>query len=472
MKKLVSFYLCLTLFFSFFSCVDENENNNNGKPTNDDRIRLKVNQFIDENMSYFYLWKDLVADVKPDSKTEPKAYFSSLLYTDDHWSYITDNADAFAEELNAVGEAFGYELSFMWATAEEKTVLAIVLFVYPNSPAAEAGLKRGDIIYQVDGKELTASNYLLTYSNGQHQLSLAKIVNEQFVTDRTVTLASRKIDQNPTLIHTVIEDGEHKIGYLVYTAFVMNFQNQLEDALREFKSQGITDLILDLRYNGGGEVTSATRLCSAIAPQEVCDKRAIITYSQWNDQCQKELEALVKQEPIRYESMLYTRFMPVDYNLNLPKERVYILGTQYSASASEMVIVGLEPYMEVVLIGEKTHGKYTSMIILEPLNDKGELDKEIANWCIAPVVSKYVNVNGYTDFKGGLLPDYPVDDIPYNGIPLGDTKEPLLEKAISLITGRFTPRSVAPPTLTNAKLMLPNRPAKNNLIMNGSLQPR
>jgi C-terminal processing protease CtpA/Prc len=108
-------------------------------------------------------------------------------------------------------------------------------------------------------------------------------------------------------------------------------------------------------------------------------------------------------------------------------DRVYFLTTSGTASASELVIVGLDPYMDVIKIGEPTYGKYAGAWVMPDDAEK---------WAIIPIVSKYANANGYTDFVDGLPPDYEIDDDLIRAVPFGDTRDPMLAKAIELATGK------------------------------------
>lgn len=463
MKHLQYLLILALLAGGALSCNDDDDDKNKEEA----RLRYKVNEFIYENMRAFYLWKDYVTIPAPDKQTDPVEYFNTMRYKDEGWSMLVDNARELIEELQGEGETFGYHLTG-GTFSNSDALFAVVNFVFPGSPAAQAGLKRGSIILKIDGEGLTRENYTTLYAYGTRRLTLGKLSGNSIYEDATVTLSSRKMEQNPVLISQVINKGAHTIGYLLYTDFVENFNTQLTAALNSFRSAGVTDLVLDLRYNTGGDNAAAVLLGSAIVPKEVADGRQIFYKSQWNKEMQKELETY--SELSHY---IQTNFEPVDCNLELPSRRVYILTSPYSASASELIIIGLDPYMEVITIGETTHGKYTSMMLFSPtiqVNGEWVEDTEINNWLMAPVVAKFMNTAGFTDFADGIEPTYQADDILIPAVALGDETELLLKKAIGLITG--VSGGDAPESRTDAAVFRPQRdlrypanPLKGHLVL-------
>jgi hypothetical protein len=160
--------------------------------------------------------------------------------------------------------------------------------------------------------------------------------------------------------------------------------------------------------------------------------------------------------------------IPVNLNLN----RVFVLATGATASASEATISGLLPYMDVVTIGDATYGKYCGAALLYPMDNKGNKDVEIGNWLLSLVVYKFVNAEGYTEFKEGIPADHIVDDTGLlQGIQLGDAADPLVAKALEIMGG--TKSEAAPQTALPQNLeMLPRMPVGSskggyNILMDG-----
>jgi C-terminal processing protease CtpA/Prc len=198
------------------------------------------------------------------------------------------------------------------------------------------------------------------------------------------------------------------------------------------KNQGISQLILDLRYNPGGEVRVANYLASAIAPEAVVNSKEILVSYEYND----NLKQYFSDRQGADSPNIISRFEQNENNLNL--NEVVILTSGTTASASELVINGLKPYMDVTVIGENTFGKFYGSYVLY---DQNEPPKH--NWAIAPVVLKYANANGVTDFVNGIAPDIFLEDNLLLANRFGDENDPMLATAISYINGSITSGRIA-----------------------------
>jgi C-terminal processing protease CtpA/Prc len=209
---------------------------------------------------------------------------------------------------------------------------------------------------------------------------------------------------------------------LSYNQFISDYNDELIGIFKDFDSQGIDDLVLDLRYNPGGSIGSAILLSSMIAPANVANNQEIYSRLIWNNDI---MDYLIQEEG--EESVnLVSKFITPEVNLNL--SRVYILITKNSASASELLINCLSPYMDVILIGpENTTGKYVGSITI----DDDEADH---GWAMQPIVLKTANADGTSDYVNGFAPDHFVED-DFNA-PLGTLEEDMLAKSVELITGK------------------------------------
>ena len=399
-----------------------------GKQTAPD-LTIAVNEFIEAVMNDVYLWYSTVPSIDIRYEFDSKAYFDKLLYTDDKWSYVTDDVQKLENSFEGKETSYGWSLTF-GMFSNTKTVFALVEFVYPNTPAEKAGFKRGDMIYEMNGADITELNYMDLLNSTSLSCTFGQYSNGSILNNKTITLNALELNLDPVQFTNIIEHGGHKIGYLFYAQFIGNYNSSIDAALQYFKQNQITDLVLDLRYNPGGTTTAAQHLCSSLAPLEVVNAKSTLVKFQWNDKYQEYWVGKNNQD------QLGINFVDtVAYKMGLTK--LYILTGQGTASASELTITGLKPYMNVKTVGETTYGKYTASITLKPedfYTNPADY-KDFDNWAVQPIILKYANSQGVTDFKDGFMPDIPVDDDLLSPIQLGDKNEPLLKAAIEDITG-------------------------------------
>lgn len=378
---------------------------------------LTVNKFIYENMSTYYLWNEQMPDIDYRKQEDPEKYFDTLLYKPlDRWSFITDDYAALAASYQGVSESMGHSFELHYYSNSTSDIYGIIQFVYPNSPASEAGLQRGDFFTAIDGTDLNLSNYASLLDKKEYTLTIAKAQDGVVVPVRQVKLTAREIKENPILLCDTIKLGGKTIGYMMYKNFYDNYNDSLKTAFDWLKSAKIDELVLDLRYNNGGAISSMQYLASLIAPSIQITRKDVILKTVYN--------SILTNAYNSQGISTTTNFKDVGLNLNLKK--MYVLTGRNTASASEALIVGLKPYMSITTIGDKTHGKYTGAYLINDENGKH-------NWAIQPIVFKYSNSEGFTDFGNGLTPDITGEDGLFT--PLGDPAEMLLALAIQEITG-------------------------------------
>lgn len=431
--------LFLLAAFTFQSCQD---NDDVAVPNN-----LDINDFVWKGMNLYYLWQADVpnlSDNKFKTQTElnsflagypkPEDLFEALRVDKsiDRFSWIVDDYLELEGQLQGTTNNNGVEFGLSYKTSGSNEIIGWVRYIIPNSDASTKNIKRGDIFYAVNGTQLTDANYnaLLFGSNNDYTLNMADINGGAFTPNgKTVALTKTVLDENPILVNTVITSGSKKTGYLLYNGFYSNYDNKLNEAFGTLKSQGITDLVLDLRYNGGGSVQTATRLASMITGSFTGQ---VFSKQQWNAKIESYYAT---NNPESLKDFFVDKIGTTPINsLNMTK--IYILTSRSSASASELVINGLKPYMVVVQIGDVTVGKNVGSVTLY---DSPTFGKENRNpnhrYAMQPLVLKIVNSLGFGDYQSGLTPTFPLKESPSNLGVLGTSTEPLLNLAIAKITG-------------------------------------
>ena len=273
------------------------------------------------------------------------------------------------------------------------------------------------------------------------------------------------MQENPIYLSNVITQGSHKIGYLMYNGFYRSFNGELNNAIGNLKSQGITELVLDLRYNGGGSVLTSSYLASMITGQFTGE---LYTQEHWNEPMQKQFEA-------NNPSALITNFADVmsdDTSINhLKLDKLYVITTHSTASASELVINSLKPYITVKTIGTKTVGKYVASITVY---DSQNLGRQGANpshtYAMQPIVLEELNKLGEND-KDGFDPTVPQPEDYGNLGVLGAADEPLLKTTIDLIVsgGKFRSKAHLPSSLEKPFTGLKEMQLKHTMVVDKNL---
>lgn len=434
----------------------------------------RVSQFVYDGMSTYYLWSNEVVNKRPtEADTNPVTYFNSILNSIDTqhgWSWITDDVDGLLDGFSgALAGNYGFSPIALWADELRTRIYGVIRYVFPGSPAEIAGLKRGDIITHANGTLLNGNNYTILYESDAQVVFT--VMDQNFSATKSVTITPGNLKYDPVLFKKVYEIAGQKFGYLFYTGFVNDYNESLHRAFAEFKSAGISNLVLDLRYNLGGGVMASTYLASLIAPESAVRNKGVFTILNYNDYI-NQLYLANSYDRNEYLGSYDSKFSnPLTANLNLNK--VYIIATSSSYSASELLTHCLAPYMDVVHIGEKTGGKYTASWTIHAYDNYGGLAQNVykessltadeklklRNWAMQPIVAKYTDKNN-VDFiaTDGLIPDQPVPTQEYAPSlwkPIGDVNDYLLAKAISLITGTpvstgIKTRSAYSPVFQNA----------------------
>lgn len=408
-----------------------------------------INEFIWDGMNEIYLWMANVPDLANDrfataaekqaylqNTPEPEPFFNSLIYDPENvdiFSFFLEDYADFENQLQGTSLSNGLDFGLArYGSAEG--VFGYVRLVLPGSDADGKNIKRGDVFTEVDGRELTLSNYrsLLFGDNTSYTLAISEIINNTITpTGESVELIKTDYTEPSVNIISIIEEAGKKIGYLHYTSFTTQ-ESELNAAFLELKNEGITDLVLDLRYNGGGYATVSTSLASMITGQFTGQ---VVKKEQWNSKYQDYFES---ENPGRLVELFRTRTSGYysDEEINsLNLSSIHVIGLSGTASASESLISGLQPYIDVTLVGELTYGKYTGSTTLY---DGPGFGKEGANpdhtYAIQPIIYKFSNRDGGSP-QGGIQPNIQVSEEIGNMGVIGSRNEPLLRAAIDDIVG-------------------------------------
>jgi len=455
------FQLGLTVFYFLvlLGCSAEDEViNTSSTPSQSSPIdlengTLQISDFIWKGLNEYYYWQgkvELLSDEVAESEdsyskfissnSNPEDFFSKLKHPDDRFSYMYDNYRELENTLEGISNTTGVEFGLLYACQNCNQLIGYVKYILEGSNAEEKNIKRGDLFIGVNGTILNTSNYeTLLYGNQPSiTLNMASVENGSIVRNfkevELVKVENFKI--NPIQIAKVLDwpsvdtTPNKKIGYLMYNQFVADSGNDLNQVFQEFKSQEIVDLILDLRYNGGGSIQNCVELSSMITGQF---KNQIFAKENWNTKIEPLIINQYGKEKIinRFVSFLSDGQVINSLELN----RVFVITTSETASASELLINGLAPYIEVIHVGEQTVGKNVGSITVYDYIDTEQTINPNHNYAMQPIVFKIENSEGFVDYSSGLEPNYLIKESLENMGILGNEEEPMLKIVLGIING-------------------------------------
>ncbi len=438
------FFLYLFLFSLLFaSCFEDN----------DDNVALasEINDFVWKGMNAAYLYKQEISDLDNNRFNDSQEYasylnnynspenlFESLIYERDNidkFSLIVDNYIELEQYLSGVSLSNGLNFGLVYLPNSTNEIFGYVRYVNNGSEADLANINRGDIFRSIDDTPLSIDNYSDLLSQEVYTVNFANYFNNntEDISDDIIELNDINIElqkvpliKNPIHHYSTLDYSGGKIGYLMYNQFVSNYDDYLKTIFSEFKSNSVDELILDLRYNPGGSINSAIVLASLITGQF---ENEIFNTEQWNNDIQNYW---LNNNP----EYLINRFISFQSSLNL--SRVFILTTRSSASASELIINCLKPYINVIQIGTTTYGKYQASVTLyDSENFSNQNVNRSHNYALQPLVLKTLNANGVTDYYNGISPDYEYEEKAFDMGQIGDINEPMLNFTFSIIDSRI-----------------------------------
>lgn len=440
MKTLSWFLIACTVLA--VSCKKSSGGNDNGGDNNNNPPAATQEQLFMDSVYLFtkevYLWNTVLPTYE---QFNPRQYTGATqlesgqkvmnavkkLQPLDRFSFVTTKEQSGGLQTGDETD-WGFFLHGAYINATD--VAWFVTYVYDQSSAGTAGVKRGWIINKINGTKLDASDASINLLNDVFFGTTSSATFEFLKPDnttKTVNLSKTTFTANAVLHKSVITAGTKKVGYLVFNQFFgAPARQELKQAFDFFEGQGIDELVVDLRYNPGGSVQTQDTLADLIAPK-AADGQTMYRYF-FNQNLQNGNFPLLSTKPgfknVSFSQSNNTQVFEKAGNLNLT--RVFVIGTNGTASASELLINNLRPYMDVKLLGDTTYGKPVGFFPID-----------IFDFSIYPISFKTVNSAGNADYYTGFVPDkLTVDGFNKDW---GDVTEPSLAAALKYITtGAFT----------------------------------
>lgn len=424
-KKQVNFIVLLCIYFllAIGACKKDEES----------RL-IRTNKDVYAIMNHYYLWYEYVPSVDPTLYGSSEALLDDLIYKPlDRWSFITTKTefDAYFEAGEYIGHGFSRKI--------DKDNTLRIAFIYKDSDLYPRGVRRGWKIISVNGV-LVNGDYDPNELYGPNEAGVENIfVFEDLEGEsREFSSIKKEISINSVLHSDVIQMTGEKVGHIVYEGFINPSVAELDTAFTKFKNEEIDDLILDLRYNGGGSTLVAQHLASLIAGN-IAENEVLMKYTH-NDKLADQFDTVMRIERL-----------PISVTI----DNLVVIATRGTASASEVIINGLEPFMNVVVIGDDTHGKPVGMYVFE--------DKKL-DYAFAPVCFKNTNANDYGNYFDGILADaYVEDDVTHD---FSDVEELCLKQAFyylengsfdATIKSSFIPTGIKKESITGRKFLIAGR---------------
>lgn len=421
----IRFFLVSIIIISFFfgSCEKDQDEIS---VASEDSVYL----FVDEVMKYWYLWNEEVPDLDIYSYNEPGELLEDLKYKPvDKWSFIDKTEDVLA--LFEQGQTLSFGFYMGWNQINQLWVI----ISYPNSEAYKSGIRRGCQLLEIDDTPVIQISSFDSFFDNTLVTMKFKFIDLSGTTQE-ISLTKEEVTMSGILYQDIYQVSGKKTGYMVYDSFLEYSEEELIETMQYFKNEEIEELIIDLRYNSGGLVSLTEDLAEMIIPQDAVGK---VFYERQHNSARAA----------ENNTFYYLQEHPLNLNL----DRVFFITTSMSASASELIINGLEPHMEVITIGERTSGKPVGMYGFE-----------FQDWMMFPITNLAINADGYGEYYDGL----PVDKQESDGYEYswGSETEPCLNQAFHYISyGTFDDAVAMDFKSAEDMRISENIPQKRNLLI-------
>ena len=399
-------YLVIAIL-AFTSCKKEIE------PKSEKEMDLEARDVLYDLMYDWYLWYDNIPEVNKNNYESPYDLMPAMLYKPiDRWSYSVP-LSVFESYYAGSFAGHGYSVGI---DAENKARIAMI---YQKSNLYISGVRRGWEIKEVNNVDiapLIISGDGTTYNTvmGPKTVGITNtfLFGRPGKPDTTIVSAKSSFTVNSVLHFDTLHLSTGVTGHLVFESFIEPSFNELSEAFTFFKNNNITDLIIDLRYNGGGMLSVAHELASYIIGNGSADK-VFVKY-------QHNIKRAGENDETAF-------FKDTNLPMNLP--RLVVITSRESASASEVIINSLKPHITVTTVGDTTYGKPSGMYLFE-------YPQVNPIYAFVPVTFKLVNADNEGDYFNGIpVDEYAPDDITRD---FSDRNEASLAEAISVLTGSTT----------------------------------
>ena len=382
-------------------------------------------------MDVFYYWRDQVMDRNATLKPynyDIYDFFDEMLYSGDRWSWMCSKDEYISSETGVVQGTWGVSLGQAVEYYGDYGIR--VRYIYPGSPFEKYGVTRGSVLTAIDGHNVaddengfTAEKlkYFQENYNKSPQTFTFRLPDGKETTFTASMAAS--LSTNTSLVTKIFRSGDFDglnvpVGYFHYLAFKANFLSDIDNAMKEFHDAGVRNLIVDLRYNGGGDSRASQLLVDYLAPKSAVGKPYVI---------RRHNKYLASLSDAYSDAENTVAIEGNDNSLDI--ERLYFIVGAGSASASEMVINGLRPYLgdKLQMVGDTTYGKPNGMYVLmyPGSNDdykkynNGDFSK--LQWVFLPICFFNENSRGDQIPDSGFVPDlYRPDDL-YHDFGVGES---------------------------------------------------
>ena len=371
-----------------------------GKDDDPEPAINEVNEEFFEFMKDWYFWNDNIPNINPSSYENIFDVLEAIRFRPlDRWSFIINWQEflAYFQDSRFIGYGFG--------SSWDSNGKLRISFIHDAGDLYKNGVRRSWIVESINGTAISQGvnvNQLL--GPNEEGITNTFIFRKPDNSTIEMTVAKKEIITNTVLHHEIIEEENIKIGYMVLQSFREPTEDELKNVFSDFYAAGIDELILDMRYNGGGLTRIATQLASLIGGPVLAGQPFAKTVYNANKEDQYN----------RTDSLL-------NLENSLGLSRLVTIATRGTASASEMIINGLSPYIDVYVVGNTTYGKPMGSNVFN-YDD---------TWALAPITFKVRNANDEGDYFDGLPVDIPApDDLTRN---FGDPQETSLQTALAFI---------------------------------------